>query len=438
MSDASEEIPPPEPALAAAAPLGQRLEAWYRRAFGIAEIEASRPLRWFYWATLLGFFLTYYDWLDERTLTREAVVEGRHRCWPFFQRCGEWYFLQTPPDGYSQPILYMVMFALMGGAALAARGGRWTLAHALMVPLFVWKALVDTVLSMLFLGNYHYFHLSFAFLLLFARHKLFFLRRALIVLYLLAATIKLHEGWVLGTYFTSLRTGMPLFPDATVPIFTNLLILVETVGGVLLLSKDRRWQRGALVTLVLFHLYSGILVRYLYPAMCLPALLILFGPWYEAAAPPLHRRALVGWGFLAWILGMQSISYLIKGDVKLTLEGNYYGLYMFEANHQCVSTVLEKHKDGRVRDRSTESRSARRRCGSYAEWFRLQQLCKKPSVERVGWTLDHSINGGPFYRIVDEPDACRLHFAPLTHNPWIRLPEEGAKIVGYPAKNIYD
>lgn len=437
MTRATEAIPPPEP-IPEGGSRWVRFVALYRRTFGVAEIEASRPLQWLFWATLYGFFITYYDWYDERTLTRQAAAEGKHRCWPFFQSCGDYYFLETPPDGYSQPVFYMALFALLGGAALAARSRRWTLAHALLVPLFAWKVIVDMALSMLFLGNYHYFHISFTFLLLFARYKMFFLRRALVLLYFLAAAIKIHEGWILGTYFTSLQTGMPLFPDALVPVFTNLLIFVETVGCALLLSKNKILQRGALVTMVFFHLYSGILVRYLYPTMCMPALLIFYGPEYDTIEPPLVRRAALGWAFFAWVLAMQSISYLIKGDVKLTLEGNYYGLYMFEANHQCVSTARVVQKNGKVKDRSTESRSARRRCGSYAEWFRLQQVCKRPSVERVEWSLDHSINGGPFYRIVDEPDACKLKFAPLRHNPWIRLPEEGARIVGYPVKNLYD
>ncbi len=81
---------------------------------------------------------------------------------------------------------------------------------------------------------------------------------------------------------------------------------------------------------------------------------------------------------------------------------------------------------------------ARHRCDPYEEWFAIQQRCLRDTeVARIGWTLDHSINGGPFYRIVDEKDACALRYRALGHNEWIRPPEGGAPVVGYPVENIY-
>jgi hypothetical protein len=63
-------------------------------------------------------------------------------------------------------------------------------------------------------------------------------------------------------------------------------------------------------------------------------------------------------------------------------------------------------------------------------------VCKRDDVESIEWKMDHSINGGPLYRVVDERDACTLTYAPLAHNAWIRT-EDQAEIVGRPVRNIY-
>lgn len=412
----------------------------YRRVFRIHEIEGSPPLKWFYVALLLGFFVTFYDWSADSDFTREAVLNNRYRCWPYFQECGDYYFLSALPAGYSQTILYTILLAILALGAIAAWKGSWATAHLLMLPLFLWKVLVYFVFSMAFAGNYHHFHLVFAVIFLFFPYKVFFLRRTMVVLYLLAATIKLHEGWVLGTYFSSLKLGLPLFPDWAVPLASNGVIALEIIGPGLLLSQRTLLQRCALVSFTLFHLYSAILVTYLYPTMCLPALLILFGPTYDRITPPLSLMALPGWLLIGLALFGESIHYFIPGDVKLTLEGNFYGLYMFEANHQCISKIEVHDVNGAIRKRENASISARRRCNPYAEWFRIRNLCRKDRryIDHLTWTFDHSINGGPFYRIVDVQDGCKITYRAMGHNPWIKLPEDGAQIVGYPVKNIYD
>jgi len=68
----------------------------------------------------------------------------------------------------------------------------------------------------------------------------------------------------------------------------------------------------------------------------------------------------------------------------------------------------------------------------------LQQICKRDeSIDHILWQFDHSTNGGPFYRIVDENNICQLEYKPFSHNTWIKTPKEGAPIMGYPVKNLY-
>ena len=417
----------------------QRFFAKYRTLFSVQEIEDSHVLQWVFGATLLSFLITFYRWTSSLAVTETAFLKVWHLCWPWFQDCGHWYFLEALPYGYSQTTLYMVLFAIMLLIVFLMWKREWMLAHILMVILFLWKVLVMFVLTYGISGNFDYYHIVFAFILLFLPLKLFFLKLTFVLFYFLSATIKIHEGWILGTYFSALQTGIPLFPDFTIPIWTNIVIFMQTLGAWFLLSSNKLLQRGALVYFVMFHLYSGTIVEYHYPLIVLPTLLILFGPWYKPESVPLGRKALPGFILLGILFILQLSSVFIPGDEKITLEGNKYGMYMFEANHQCISNITFHQKSGTSTTELDESINARNRCDPYDYWFFINQVCKRESedLERVTWTFDHSINGGPFYRIVETDDACGLEYHPWSHDKWIRTPEEGADIIGYPVKNLY-
>jgi hypothetical protein len=212
---------------------------------------------------------------------------------------------------------------------------------------------------------------------------------------------------------------------------------MEMVGSWFLLSQHRLLQRSALAFFIAFHLYSGLLVAYHYPAMVLPTLLILFGPLYTYTPAPLTRRATLGWLLLLTMLCLQFIPRLIPGDEKLTMEGNKFGLFMFEANHQCISTEHIMFKNGSTTDTRDESDNARSRCDPYRYWFVINTLCQRnPTIASVAWTFDHSVDGGPFLRIVDVSNACTLHYSAFAHNNWIKTEYDNPKIVGYPVENI--
>ena len=116
-------------------------------------------------------------------------------------------------------------------------------------------------------------------------------------------------------------------------------------------------------------------------------------------------------------MGLQFISILIPGDEKLTMEGNKYGLYMFEANHQCISKFTIENHDGTEDILERQVESARSRCDVYRYWFTVsKRYCQEKSIEKISWTFDHSINGGPFLRIVEQENICDLQYKPFSHN----------------------
>ena len=226
-------------------------------------------------------------------------------------------------------------------------------------------------------------------------------------------------------------------PDALIPIATNIVIMMEMVGAWFLFSSHRILQRTALCFFIFFHLYSGILVEFRYPSNILPMLLIVFGPWYRYQVWPRNTVSIIPWVFMVSLLLLQLSPRMIEGDEKMTLEGNKYGLYMFEANHQCIGHYEYRYPNGDVYNHVEAKPVARDRCNPYRRWFDINRRCERNPGLEISWVFNHSINGGPFVRIVEEENMCGLDYHPFAHNEWIKIERDNPEVIGYPVKNIY-
>ncbi|HEV2505498.1 MAG TPA: hypothetical protein VGV39_20645 [Mesorhizobium sp.] len=411
--------------------LVDRVTDSYSRIFSVREIGEDIILRWMTGAILLGFFVTFDSWKYSYNTTLRAVEKSAYICWPFFQNCQNLIWMEALPYGYSQTIFFMGLFGIMAASIYFMYEKRWEIVHFLILFLFsikIYLMLIDYEHK----GNYDYYHNAFCIIYLFARHRVFFFRFCLVFFYFLSTASKIYPSWVLGEYFTALKTGLPIFPFGTEILMTNLVIIMEMIFSWFLLSSNKFFQRAVFVFFVIFHLYSGILVGYRYPATVLPALLILFGPWFRPLPPPTGKSSLVGWGLMGLLLAAQITPHLISGDEKLTLEGNQYGLYMFEANHQCYSTISRGDK---VLS-SMKSASARFRCDPYFVWFQAKNIYCRDGEGPVKMIYNHSVNGRAFREIVNEPDICNLSYKAFGHNSWIK-DEKTAPTGGVPVQNIY-
>lgn len=438
----------------------------YRSVFAISEIEQSPILQWLFGALLFFFFLVFQYLIGSAVATVETANTGTATCWPYFQDCWKLYFLHSGAVDNSRGIWYMALYGIILVIVWCMWRKRWTAAHALLFILLLWEALVFFVFTYSVNAPYYYYHIFLTLILLVAHHKEFFLKVAFVLFYFLSATIKFDEAWVLGTYFTTLKTGLPLFPDLLTPLFTNIVIFSQVVGCWLLLSGNRVLQRAALAFFVFFHLYSGIFVQYMYPSIALPPLLILFGPLYRHTPIPVARSTIVGWTILLAIALFQASGFIVP-ERRITLEGNRFGMFMFETNHQCrivartysnaTSTGIlfsrspgaactdlycsvsvrstSLPEGGSVQTEEWESGSSLYRCDPFEWWTRYHAKCES-GIDRIALTIDHSINGGPFYRIVNLKDVCEVSYRPFQRNEWIKVPPD-APAVGYPTQNIY-
>lgn len=365
----------------------------------------------------------------------------------------------------------MVLFGIMVATVYYMWQKRWNTAHALLLLLFTFKVVASLLMNWGVAGVYDYYHLILTIILLFFPHKEYFGKVTFVFLYFLSATIKFHSSWLLGTYFTSLQIGLPLFPESLTVLLSQSVIISQIFGCWFLLSSNTWHQRLALIYFSIFHLYSGTLVGFNYPTIAETTLLILFGPLYRFQLPPINWRAVAGWTFLFLLLCLQLAAHFIPGDEKLTMEGYRFGMWMFDANHQCITTVttyykesdqvhreyhaakspgdgcsgrnamcvtktdIEKVGDQWVKTERIESPRSEVRCSPYTMWMQQKAHCDV-AVERIEMQFDHAINGGPFYRIVDEPNICTLEYKAFRRNEWIKVPPE-APAIGIPVKNVY-
>jgi hypothetical protein len=394
-------------------------------------------LRHLYWVLLFGFFLSFNEWFGGQQVTVQAAQAGLHICLPYFQDCGRFYFLRGWPDSYGQSIFYAALSGTLALSALAAWRHRWDLAHALMLPAFAWKLIFLLVLTYQSHVDFEYFHLPEVAVFLFARQREYFVRRVFVTVYLMAATMKFDESWIVGNYFSSLTAGLPLFPRWSIPLVTNAVALFEIVSPWFLLSGRRRARLTAVGLWSVFHLYSIILVGYRYPAHCLPMLWVLFlpDPRPEDSAPRFRAADAVGWALIALLFLLTAVPQLHPVDRLYTLYGKKFGVGMLVANYQCLSTERVHFDDGREERGHSASRAAMHRCEPYRPWFRLRQKCMRPDVRTIEWRFAVSVNGGPFYTVVDTADACALTYHAWGDNAWIKGPSRGAPIAGYPGPN---
>lgn len=402
----------------------------YHSFFHLAEIESSKTLQLFYLLLLSFFALSFTLLSNDPKLSRIAVETGNYTCSPFLPNCEGWYFLTALPHGYSQGLLFALLFGVGILSVVASYHRRWEFAHASLLILFVVQTFFLIILAPHLLTNFYLYHLVLTLVFLLARNRLFFLQFTVVLSYFLAALVKFHDGWILGTYFTALQTGLPLFPDTLTPILTVSILLLELIG-VWLLLKGGKGRIAILLLLLIFHLYSVILIGYPYPLIAIGALLLLFGN-AEKAKCPVPQKGVVGWFIIFVLLGVNLLPIAVKGDEKHTLEGIVYAFYMFDANHQCISRITIANDDGTETILVRGSGNAAVRCNPGSLLSEVKQVCRGNTVSN--WTIDHSINGGPFYRVVDESSPCDLSYTYLRRNEWILL---NPTKIGFPVENYY-
>lgn len=403
----------------------------------VHEVVQSTPLKATAVILIFGSYLQFATWWRFADFTTNAVTAGKHLCWPFFQSCGDWYFLSIFPSTDTHGAMYMLLFVLLLFTGKAAYEGKWNTVMSLMLVCFVWEMTV-MIFSMRLTVNYWYFHAFYMALFLFSRNKLAWLQVGAASLYFFAGVLKIDPSWIYGSYFTGLQEGLYGFPNALIPFATNAVTILELVGPILLLTQKQTIRTMTVAVLCVFHAYSTIYVGYLYPFIAFPLVYVLFSQPDRPTMRALKERG-AGMYIIAILIIIHILPSLIPGNARITQEGNRYGMYMFEANYHCRADMQITHANNTTEDKTLSTDLANKRCDPYAFYFYAKNACAREPGARIKLTVDSAINGDPFYRIVDTPNACALTYSWYKHNNWIKRPEYGeAAKLETPPKNRYN
>jgi hypothetical protein len=287
----------------------------------------------------------------------------------------------------------------------------------------VWKLFYGFVLTYGVFGNFDYYDCAIGILIVFAKNKEYFIKLLLVLFYFLASSIKIHEGWILGNYFNSFLIGAPLIPQNLLPFFTNIVIFMQLVGCWFLLSNNKKIYYTTLSFFVFFQTYSGIIVNYRYITLSIPILFIIYFEHKKFILKSINKETIFGYAFLLVLILGQLIGILIPGDQKKTLEGNYYGLYMFEANHQCKSKYKISYLNGTEKTKEESYNTSNFRCDPYIFYRKIKNQCND-NISSIEWVFLHSINGHAYEKSVDEKNVCNLSYNAFSHNEWIKVDAE--------------
>lgn len=449
---------------------------WLRKLLAVSEVEESPRLRFLGAALLLSFLLTWLFWFPRSGLSTLGESQGNFLpMWPV---------QDFPHFGLLSDSVTRSLMRLMGLAAVAGMFGFMQSGRCLWPMLVLagealaklWFYLHDLRLA----ANFHHVHLILCLLYLFSTRKLFFFRVGLWLTYWLAAFPKLNSSWLYGEYFRSVPPGLPFFPrhDALIVGMSLYVLVMELLGPLAWLTSNRFLHRWMLASLLFFHFYSGLIVGFWYTSLMLPVVLGALWGWERPLAEGyrLERRHLWLWLYCCLQLGGGLYHLTVPGDVRLTAEGRYLGLFMFDANRRVVAD-LEVEKAGKrfhftiefgwpreeVLDWTTRVQATVRLPGQktrrirnlrrpledegvvilnptifrqsssrmfgdpylYFAWAR--SLEERYHPDRIGIRMLQQLDGHAEQVVMlDLQDARGLRYDPWRHNEWIGLPGPGA------------
>lgn len=391
----------------------------------VDEIKNSRILQIVYYFVFFSFVLTFSDWFNREYFTLQSVKNFTAVCWPHFKSCTDLYIFNAVPEGYSLGILYACLGIFLFLSLYFAIKEDWRKAVLLLLPLAAFKLFGLYFLSYLPTGNYTVLEVFVAILLIFSKNKTYALKLLVTVFYFSSFIIKIHSGYFTGNIFTSLNLGVPVLPSSFLNLYGIAFALLVVIFPILLWSKNAFLRKFSVFVLGIFHIYSIIWVGFRYPFLCLSLHFLLFlnTPYEKFSFKKIVTDYATVFSLMLLII-LQSVPLLIKGDEKITNEGQKYGFYMFDANRQCVSNMTIFYRNGTLATSTYENHQGMFRCDPYQEWFETYLRCRNSEVQRIEWSFNSSINGSSYFTLVNTEDACKLDYKPFQHNDWIK---EGIK-----------
>lgn len=394
-----------------------------------SEFKACKLTRIVFYVFSLSYLFNFFALKSHRYIASMQESYTPRVCPPYFQECFKLFSIGDLPvsNGYNYFISFVLILQISSVVLFYFR--KYLFASIIILSVIFFHF----IQSFLFVANismpFEYFSTIVFLIFIVSNNKLASVRFSVIVFYIIAGLTKLTPAWILGSYFGLNQKGLPLFDDRLILLLSNIVIIFELVGIHFLNAKVKVLRLVVFIFFICFHLYSYLIVGLRYPAYCIPLIIILYT---IAKEKRLNMKPSSFSIVLSGILVLLNVyPLLIPGDHRVTYEGSKPTLNMFDGNRQ--SRLIVTYPDGKIQ--KLERRSSYTRTTAYLEWKKYHLQC--PSYESIGMKLDLSIDGQPFYNIINQDDICQLTFEPYQRNEWIKIDTSYQNIVGYPNKGGY-
>lgn len=433
-------------------------------------------------ALLLYYYVTFYNWWRGASsfLSTKGTEDFNYvPTWVF----ENWRGLIFLDHFQTKVYIWLIGLLALVGVFLLLYLDDCTWPMLILAFLFVNK-LFFYLMDLRLMANFHHLHLLYSFAFLISRAKLFYFRLALATSYWLSAIIKLTPSWLFGEYFNSVPGKLPFLPkDPTFVMLAMQAIIVMEIIGPLMWYSNRKWVRNlSFGIFIVFHMYSGLLVGFKYTTLMLTCLIPPFLDFNEPDQKSymFRRRDLLPITFLSLALFGGFYHFLIPGDVRLTAEGRYLGVFMFDANRTVTfkATIKKADKEfvvwvkrpwrngviledgtvepatkysvwgslregdkvkrkrtikGPLRDgeqivfnpRFFTSAQVRTFGDPYIYYFYGKELCRNYKPDQLSLELYQQLDGhNEAFKLLDIPDFQALNpsYSAFRHNDWIRIP----------------
>ena len=125
----------------------ERIQRVYDQLFSLDEIRNSQRLQWIHFALIAGFVMTFADFRRDPIGTISSIQTSHFTCPEYFRSCGSFFFLDSVPASYSYDFYLAGIFGLLMASVFAAVNKRWSLAHFLLLPVFISEVVFALLLT---------------------------------------------------------------------------------------------------------------------------------------------------------------------------------------------------------------------------------------------------------------------------------------------------
>lgn len=268
------------------------------------------------------------------------------------------------------------------------------------------------------MGNYHYVSLLVSLVYLFFPAKKQNIPLAIVMIYFSAGLLKTNWEWISGSALFSTLTA----PNSLIIVLCSYVLLLELIfSWALLYSRKLFWF--FFIQFIGFHIFSWKFVGAYYPITMFLMLSFFILNYLFNDSEEFTFKKKSSWFLVTAVLILQFVPLFFPGESRLTGEGRYFSLNMFDSLPICEVKIVGIKNGKQVDVPFVISHGARMVCDPLVFYNYTKALCAKNHFESIRLNLKSRMTSeGKFKLIIDESNFCSddIRYSVFKHNHWIR------------------